>query len=68
MFGAYMIGNLHARHISAEGDEEMVIARQAVLGRVGQDGFDNGTQSILHKQVIADQVVGIFIMCHGQAL
>ncbi len=46
----------HARRIGAEGDDEMVVAGQAVARRLGQHLAENGAQGVLHQEIVTDEI------------
>ena len=47
---------LHARGIGGEGDLEMMVARQALLGDVGEHGAHDAAQRGLRQDVVADMI------------
>ena len=48
----------HSGRVGAKGDVEVVIAGQAILGRIDEDTADNAAEGLLHEQIVANQVVG----------
>ena len=50
------LGQPHARRRGVEGDLEMVVARQAVLGGVRQHGAHDAAQGRLGEKVVADVI------------
>ena len=56
IFRAHALGYLHPGRAGIEGDEEMMIAGQAVLGGVGQNLFDDAAQRVLGQEIVADEI------------
>ena len=48
--------NLHAGRAGVERDEEVMLARQAVARRIGDDVLDDAAQCVANQKVVADVI------------
>ena len=53
---AQPVGNAQARRARVEGDEEMMLAGQAVAGNVGEHLADDAAQRVLCEQIVTDKI------------
>jgi len=58
MLLAQALRQAHARRGGPEGDVEMMLAREPVAARLGQDLADDALERVLHHQVVAENILG----------
>jgi hypothetical protein len=56
--------DLYARTFGAEGNEEMMIARQTLNGGIHQHFPDNAAQCVLHHEIVTDEISGGLVLGH----